>query len=215
MKHENNSLFNYAPFVDDPNLSVHSDNRNPDIHIPVNEQHVLRGSTRVSIPPNWHNDFLISSNSSTTHPLAKFFSYNHLHPQRKCYVIKTLETTDSTDFTEAANEQKWILTMQEEIDALEKNKTWEIITLPPEKIAIGRKWIYKTKFHSDGTIDKHKFGHVAKGYNQQQSINYSDTFSPVAKMVTVRSALVLAAIHDRELDQMDVVTAFLQGDLHE
>lgn len=105
--------------------------------------------------------------------------------------------------------------MQEKVDALEKNRTWQIVTLPPGKKSIGCKRIDKTKYHSYGTIDKHKATLVAKGYNQQEGIDSSDTFNPVTKMVTVRSVLALAAIHDWELFQMDVVTAVLQGDLHE
>lgn len=105
--------------------------------------------------------------------------------------------------------------MNDEIQALEATNTWSIVPSPPGKIPIGCKWVYKTKRYPDGTVERHKARLVAKGYNQKEGINFLDTFSPVAKMVTVKSVLALSAIKKWHLHQLDISNAFLNGDLYE
>ncbi|GJT22030.1 retrovirus-related pol polyprotein from transposon TNT 1-94 [Tanacetum coccineum] len=105
--------------------------------------------------------------------------------------------------------------MNKELQALETNHTWELVLLPPGKIPIGCKWVYRIKFHADGTIERFKASLVAKGYNQKERIDYTETFAPVAKMVSVRALLVLAIHHNWIIEQLDINNAFLYGDLHE
>lgn len=101
--------------------------------------------------------------------------------------------------------------MDEEIHAMERTKTWSIVPLPTGSHAIGCKWVYKVKHKADGTIDRYKAHLVAKGYSQQEGID----FSPVAKIVTVKLLLSLVASFGWSLVQMDVNNAFLNGDLFE
>ncbi|CAL8995760.1 unnamed protein product [Prunus brigantina] len=105
--------------------------------------------------------------------------------------------------------------MQSELAASESNQTWSLTSLPPGKQPIGCKWVYKIKHHSDDTIERYKARLVAKGYTQTEGLDYHDTFSPTAKMVSVRCVLALAAAHNWSLHQLDVHNAFLHGDLHE
>lgn len=105
--------------------------------------------------------------------------------------------------------------MKEELKAIQKNETWELVDLPEEKKAIGVKWVFRTKYHSNGTIDKHKARFVVKGYAQQQGIDYEDTFSPVARFETIRTLLALAAYLRYSMYQFDVKSAFLNGELQE
>ncbi|KAL9455248.1 hypothetical protein AB3S75_010624 [Citrus x aurantiifolia] len=105
--------------------------------------------------------------------------------------------------------------MEDEITALEKNNTWTLTHLSDGKKAIGSRWVYKIKYQYDGTIERYKARLVAKGYNQTEGIDYHATFSPVAKLVTVRALLSLAAVKGWILEQLDVSNAFLQGDLEE
>jgi hypothetical protein len=105
--------------------------------------------------------------------------------------------------------------MNSEIEALELNKTWILTDLPPGKKAIGCRWVYKLKYNSDGSIERHKARLVAKGYNQREGIDYNETFSPVAKLVTVRCLLGIAAVRNWHLKQFDVSNAFLHGVLNE
>ena len=105
--------------------------------------------------------------------------------------------------------------MNEEIRALEKNETWEIVEKPKDKKAVGCRWIYTVKYQSDGTLDRYKARLVAKGYTQTYGIDYEETLAPVAKMNTVRIILSLAAHFGWEMHQVDVKNAFLHGSLEE
>ena len=105
--------------------------------------------------------------------------------------------------------------MSAELTTMESNNTWIVVSLPAGKRSIGCHWIYKIKFKSDGTIERYKVRLVAKGYTQQEGVDFLDTFSPVAKLVTVKVLLAVAASKQWPLFQLDVDNAFLNGDLIE
>ncbi|GKC33118.1 ribonuclease H-like domain-containing protein [Tanacetum coccineum] len=92
-------------------------------------------------------------------------------------------------YFEASKYHHWTNAMNKEIDALLRNGSWEMVQLPKGRKAIGIKWIYKIKFRSSGEIDRYKARLVAQGFGQNEGINYEEKFSPVVKMVTVRSLL--------------------------
>jgi hypothetical protein len=105
--------------------------------------------------------------------------------------------------------------MDEEMAALDANRTWELVPLPEGKKAIGCKWVYKMKHNSDGSISKYKVRLVAKGYAQTHGIYYEERFALVTKMATVKTVIVVAASRGWVLRQMDVKNAFLHGELQE
>ena len=84
--------------------------------------------------------------------------------------------------------------MSAELSALEANHTWSLTTLPPGKHPIGCKWVYKVKLKADGSLERYKARLVVKGYTQQEGLDYSKTFSPVAKFSTVRTLLAIASV---------------------
>ncbi|MCH82440.1 retrovirus-related Pol polyprotein from transposon TNT 1-94 [Trifolium medium] len=111
--------------------------------------------------------------------------------------------------------EHWRNAVNTELSALLKNQTWNLVKLPSHKKAIGCKWVFKLKLHADGTIERHKARLVAKGFTQTEGIDYTDTFSPVVKMTTVRVFMATAASQNWPLFQLDVNTTFLHGDLNE
>eukprot|EP00253_Pinus_taeda_P007207 PITA_07207 len=105
--------------------------------------------------------------------------------------------------------------MDEEMNAIERNKTWDLVELPKGKEVIGVKWVYKTKSNAEGKIERHKARLVVKGYKQQYGRDYEETFAPVARMEIVRAVLSIAAQNKWKVYQMDVKSAFLNGVLKE
>ena len=95
-----------------------------------------------------------------------------------------------------------------------ENKVWTLTDLPDDRRAIENKWIFKKKTDADGNVTIYKARLVAKGYRQVQGIDYDETFSPVAKLKSVRIMLAVAAFYDYEIRQMDVKTAFLKEELY-
>jgi hypothetical protein len=105
--------------------------------------------------------------------------------------------------------------MDLEIEAIEKNNTWELTSLPSDAKKIGVMWIYKTKLNEKGKIENYKAILVAKGYSQQYGIDYNEVFAPIARWDTIRTILSLAACNIWSVYQLDVKSAFLHGELAE
>ncbi|CAL2249603.1 unnamed protein product [Prunus armeniaca] len=124
-------------------------------------------------------------------------------------------TIEPENFEAVVKEEIWRKAMEEEIKTIEKNKTWELVDRPKDKEIIGVKWVYKTKFNPDGSIQKHKARLVAKGYSQQPGIDFNKTFAPIARLDTIRTLVALAAQKKWKVFQLDVKSAFLNGELEE
>lgn len=125
------------------------------------------------------------------------------------------DSNEPHNFEEASRDGKWMKAIEEEISALKENDTWDLVPKPPGIKPISCKWVYKIKTHPDGSIERYKAWLVAHGFSQQYGIYYDETFSPVAKLTTIRVVLALAASKNRKLWQMDVKNAFLHGTLEE
>ncbi|RVX16420.1 Retrovirus-related Pol polyprotein from transposon TNT 1-94 [Vitis vinifera] len=147
-------------------------------------------------------------------------SRNIRPPQRYSPVLNYLLLTDGGEpecYNEALqdeNSSKWELAMKDEMDSLLGNQTWELTELPIGKKALHNKWVYRIKNEHDGS-KRYKARLVVKGFQQKEGIDYTEIFSPVVKMSTIRLVLGMVAVENLHLEQLDVKTAFLHGDLEE
>lgn len=112
------------------------------------------------------------------------------------------------------DKQSWVKAMQEEMNSLQKNDTYELAKLPKGKKALKNKWVFKLKKDGEKLV-KYKARLVVKGFGQKKGIDFDEIFSPVVKMTSIRVVLGLVASLDLELEQLDVKTTFLHGDLEE
>lgn len=111
--------------------------------------------------------------------------------------------------------KQWKQAADAEYQSLMENNTWELVKLPKGRKAIGCKWVFRVKYSSSGQVERFKGRLVAQGYSQKYGIDYDETFSPVARYSSIRALLAMAVKKKMQIHQMDVVTAFLNGDLRE
>jgi hypothetical protein len=121
-------------------------------------------------------------------------------------IIEAFASPDADDWKEA---------VRSEMDSIFSNEIWELVDRPYGCKPVGCKWVFKKKLRPDDTIDKYKARLVAKDYTQKEGKYFFDTYSPIARLMTNRVLLSLAASHGLLVHQMDVKTAFLNGELEE
>nr|AMY96445.1 gag/pol protein [Momordica dioica] len=125
---------------------------------------------------------------------------------------------DPTNYKQAMvgpDSDQWLKAMNSEMESMYDNKVWTLVDLPSDVKPIGCKWIYKKKRDQDSNVTVFKARLVAKGFTRSLSLSYEETFSPVAMLKSIRIILAIAAFFDYEIWQMDVKTAFLNGNLEE
>ena len=133
------------------------------------------------------------------YPLSYFVSFQRSSLNHKSF-LSTLNTIPNPNsLFEALSKREWRLAMEAEMDALQKNETWELVDVPSGKKPVGCKWVFAVKFKGDGSLERYKAKLVSKGYTQTYEVDYQETFAPVAKMNTIRILLSLAVNFDWEL----------------
>jgi hypothetical protein len=130
-------------------------------------------------------------------------------------VVFDNEQATAAEALAGPDSEKWHRAMQEEYDSIMKNGTWTLVELPNGRKPVSCKWIFKVKYSSTGEVDRYKARLVARGFTQKHGIDYTETFAPVAKFTSIRCLMAIAAKDDMEIHQMDVKTAYLNGDLNE
>ncbi|RVW35272.1 Retrovirus-related Pol polyprotein from transposon TNT 1-94 [Vitis vinifera] len=153
--------------------------------------------------------------SCTQHPISNHVTYGKLSQNFQAFITSLEDDRIPSNIQEALQQPEWKTAVQEEIQALEKNGTWEISELPEGKRPAGCKWIFTVKHNPDGSINRFKARLVAKGFTQSYGIDYEETFAPVAKLNSIRVLLSVAVNLDWNLHQLDVKNAFLNGELEE
>ncbi|GKD59502.1 uncharacterized mitochondrial protein-like protein [Tanacetum coccineum] len=139
-----------------------------------------------------------------------------LHEQALfCYYDDFLTAVEPKTYKDALTQSCWIKVMQEELNEFEHLKVWELVPRPDKVMVITLKWIYKVKLDELGGILKNKARLVARGYCQEEGIDFEESFAPVARLEAVRIFLAFAAHMNMVVYQMNVKTAFLKGNLQE
>ena len=152
-----------------------------------------------------------SPQSGTSHPLSSHVSYQHLSPSYKTFCCAISSLVEPTFYYQVMSNPKWQAAMAAEIAALEVNNTWTLTPLPASKKPIGCKWVYKIKYKANGSIERYKAMLMAKGFTQKEGVDYFETFSPVAKMVSVKVLLAVVAIKGWSLSQWMLIMLFYVG----
>lgn len=153
------------------------------------EEIAVRKSKRPSKSPSYLKDYhcdLVHTVTTSPHHLSQVLSYDNLNPTYKAFTLAISSIFELVFYHEYVKHKEWRAAMSEEFKALKDNQTWSIVPLPKGKKAIGCRWQYKNKFHSDGTLARRKARLVENGYTQQEGLDYTETFSPVAKLVTIK-----------------------------
>ncbi|KAJ9541771.1 hypothetical protein OSB04_028277 [Centaurea solstitialis] len=135
--------------------------------------------------------------------------------QNECLFAAFLSRHEPSNVTEALDISDWVTAMQEELNQFERLGVWRLVPRPKNKTIIDLKWIFKNKKDEDGIVTRNKARLVAKGFKQQAGIDYDETFAPVARIEAIRIFLAYAAHKNFTVYQMDVKTAFLNGELKE
>ncbi|KAI3816802.1 hypothetical protein L1987_16507 [Smallanthus sonchifolius] len=159
----------------------------------------------TTIDESSQSDFLPRRSQRVRKPNPRYASAN--------VAIVESRFIEPETFGDAIKQKEWRLAMEEEILALKRNQTWELVPQPTDVNLVSCKWVYKLKRKADGSIERFKARLVARGFSQQYGLDYEDTFSPVAKLTTIRVLLAVATCKKWRLWQMDVNNAFLYGDL--
>nr|ABB47331.1 retrotransposon protein, putative, Ty1-copia subclass [Oryza sativa Japonica Group] len=171
--------------------------------------HVLNRIPTKHKEENPEEDNIVATRKSKRQRTAKSFGDDYI-----VYLVddtpRTIEEAYSSPDTDY-----WKEAVRSEMDSIMSNGTWEVVERPYGCKPVGCKWVFKKKLRPDGTIEKYKARLVAKGYTQKEGEDFFDTYSPVARLTTIRVLLALAASHGLLIHQMDVKTAFLNGELEE
>ena len=131
-------------------------------------------------------------------------------------MIGLLAVIEPTTVDETLSDDGWILAMQEELNQFQRNDVWDLVSKPQQKNIMGTKWVFRNKLNEQGeVVRKKKTRLVAHAYSQQEDIDYTETFAPVARLEAIRLVLSYVVNHGIILYQMDVKSAFFNGVISE
>ena len=190
-------------------LKLNEKDTHPDKNISQNikskhtdKEEQLGKGARTKMRPKYLNDYELNDNNPSINVLHYIYGLNLTLP---ITYEQALKSDDAS---------KWEEAMSNEMKALEENNTFEITTLPPDKNVVGGKWVFTIKTGVDDN-KTYKARFVARGFSQIPELDYSETFSPTAKMTSVRLLMQLAIENDMTIDQIDVKTAYLNAPIEE
>ncbi|GJZ40360.1 retrovirus-related pol polyprotein from transposon TNT 1-94 [Tanacetum coccineum] len=165
-------------------------------------------------------DEIVNIKESRNHPLENVIGNLNQRTlrsqaQNQSNFFCFISTIEPKNVNEALGDESWIVAMQEELNQFVANDVWELVPQPRNMTIIGTKWVFRNKLDENGIVSQNKARLVAQGYNQQEGIDYDETYAPVARLESIRILLAYACALDFKLFQMDVKSAFLNGFINE
>lgn len=178
------------------NGGAHAHNVNQE-NMKVSETKDHRYPQRDCRPPSYLNDYVTDVDDSVLSTVDYLYHVTNV----PCTYTQAIFSSES---------EKWKIAMNDEIDALIENETYEITKLPQNRSVVGGRWVYTVKLGPNDE-EKHKARYVAKGYSQIPNIDYNETFSPTARITSIRTLMQIAVQNNMIVHQMDVKTAYLNA----
>ncbi|GJX90833.1 retrovirus-related pol polyprotein from transposon TNT 1-94 [Tanacetum coccineum] len=165
-------------------------------------------------------DEIVNIKESRNHPLENVIGNLNQRTlrsqaQNQSNFFCFISTIEPKNVNEALEDESWIVTMQEELNQFIANDVWELVPQPRNMTIIGTKWVFRNKLDENSIVSQNKARLVAQGYNQQEGIDYDETYALVARLESIRILLAYACALDFKLFQMDVKSAFLNGFINE
>ncbi|GKD08420.1 retrovirus-related pol polyprotein from transposon TNT 1-94, partial [Tanacetum coccineum] len=166
------------------------------------------------------NTEIINIKESKRHPLDNVIGNLNQRTLRSQAQYKSnffcfLSTIEPKNINEALKDESWVMAMQEKLNQFISNDVWELVLNPMDMTIIGTKWVYRNKFYKNGAVTRNKARLDVQGYNQQEGIDYDETYAHVARLESIRILLAYACTLNFKLFQMDVKSAFLNGFINE
>ena len=140
--------------------------------------------------------------------VVSWFDHNDYIAYHYAFMMKVATIWESGNFSKTAKDPRWVEVMNEDMQALSKNKTWDLVPSLHHQKAIGCEWIIKVNHNADGTVNRYKAWLVAKGCGQTHGVDYEESFAQVPKKTTIKTVLVLAPAKGWHLHHMNVKNAF-------
>ncbi|GJY99081.1 retrovirus-related pol polyprotein from transposon TNT 1-94 [Tanacetum coccineum] len=165
-------------------------------------------------------DEIVNIKESRNHPLENVIGNLNQRTirsqaQNQSNFFCFISTIEPKNVNEALGDESWIVAMQEELNQFVANDVWELVPQPRNMTIIGTKWVFRNKLDENGIVSRNKARLVAQGYNQQEGIDYDETYALVARLESIRILLAYACALDFKLFQMDVKSAFLNSFINE
>ncbi|GKA42806.1 retrovirus-related pol polyprotein from transposon TNT 1-94 [Tanacetum coccineum] len=165
-------------------------------------------------------DKIVNIKESRNHPLENVIGNLNQRTlrsqtQNQSNFFCFISTIEPKNVNEALTGDSWIVAMQEELNQFIANDVWELVSQPRNMEIIETKWVFRNKLDENGNVSRNKAWLVAQGYNQQEGIDYDETYAPVSRLESIRILLAYAYALDFKLFQIDVKSAFLNGFINE
>nr|GEZ32418.1 retrovirus-related Pol polyprotein from transposon TNT 1-94 [Tanacetum cinerariifolium] len=183
-------------------------------HLPLDPAVVIL-NTPIPPEPDNENSAPTGTKSGPYYPLFALTDFLGILQQLIAFLANVFTQPEPTRYQQSIQNLGWVEVIKKELEALERNNTWTLTKFPSRHKAITFKWVYKTKFKPTSIIERLKARLVVRGFNQKEGLDYKHTFSPIARLATVRVLIAIATAKQWPLHQLDINNAFLHEYINE